>query len=343
MQIREETSGNGRSAEAEQQSIDFFDSPSNGRTARERDRRASRAAALGWFSLGLGVAELVAPRALGRLIGVPTNARARRTMRFFGLRELASGIMILSQRNPAPWLWGRVAGDLVDLATLGNASRSSSANSARLLAATAATVGVTLLDTMTSLESSTNGAEGAMEEGVTITKSLTIRRPVHEVYAFFRDFKNHARFMSHVSAVEVNGSRSRWHVRGPSGLEVTWESELTGERPEEAISWRSLPNSPVVNDGSVTFFKAPGDRGTEIHVQIRYEPPLGVAGLTLATLFRGVPEVKLENDLRRLKQILETGEVVHSAASIHQGPHPARPSAQSEPAEFQQTSSQVSG
>ena len=104
-----------------------------------------------------------------------------------------------------------------------------------------------------------------------------------------------------------------------------------------------MPNSPVVNDGSVTFLKAPGDRGTEIHVQIRYEPPLGVAGLTLATLFRGVPEVKLENDLRRLKQILETGEVVHSAASIHQGPHPARPSVQSEPAEFQQTSSQVSG
>lgn len=337
MQLREETSGNGRSAATARETSDFFDSPSNGRSARERDGRASRAAALGWFSVGLGVAELVAPRALGRLIGAPTHARARRTMRWFGLREVASGLLILSQKNPAPWLWGRVAGDLIDLATLGNASRSRGANSARLLAATAATVGVTLLDTMASLETSREASEDELEQGVTITKSLTIRKPVEEVYAFFRDFRNHARFMSHVSAVEVTGSRSRWHVRGPGGVEVSWESELTGERPQEALSWRALPNAPVPNDGSVTFFKAPGDRGTEIHVQLRYEPPLGTAGLTLARLFRGVPGVKLENDLRRLKQILETGEVVHSAASIHQGPHPARPSVQSEPAEFQRT------
>lgn len=337
MQLREEQSGNGRSADAEQ-SLDFFDSPSNGRTARERDRQTSRAAALGWFSVGLGVAELLAPRALGRLIGVPTHARAQRTLRLFGLREITSGVLILSQKRATPWLWSRVAGDLVDLAMLGTASRSSRANSARLLAATAATVGVTLLDTMASLDTVNHEDADTREQGVTVTKSMTIRRPVEEVYAFFRDFRNHARFMSHLSAVEVQGARSRWHARGPGGVELTWESELTGERAGEALSWRSLPNSPVLNDGAVTFLKAPGDRGTEIHVQIRYEPPLGLAGLTLAKLFGGIPAIKLENDLRRLKQILETGEVVHSAASIHQGPHPARPSAQSEPAEFQRIS-----
>lgn len=333
MQTREQTYGDDRSAGSEIEYLDFFDSASNGRRARERSQRALRAAGVGWFSVGLGLAELLAPSAVSRLIGAPTNARSRNTLRVMGLRELTSGILVLGGNQAAPGLWSRVAGDLIDLALLGKASKRS-VQQTRLLATTAAIVGVTVLDAMTALDASKAARdenEGETEHSVIISKALTINRPSSEVYAFFRDFSNQPKFMSHISSVEVRGNRSRWHARGPAGMEVSWEAELVEDRPNELVSWKSLEGAPLENEGSVYFIDAPGDRGTEIHVEIRYEPPLGLAGFPLAKLFGAIPEQKLENDLRRLKQILETGEVVHSTASIHSGPHPAQPSERAEP------------
>jgi uncharacterized membrane protein len=97
--------------------------------------------------------------------------------------------------------------------------------------------------------------------------------------------------------------------------------------PARRRSWRSLLGSEVDNTGSVRFRPAPGGRGTEIRVELRYDPPGGKLGAKLAKLFGEAPEQQVASDLRRLKQVLETGEVVHSDASIHRGMHPARPAA----------------
>jgi len=329
MESFQETSGESRSDNGEGRYGDFFDSPGNGQRTREHTRRAMRAAGLGWFSVGLGAAELLAPRAVGRLIGARNDASSRKALRMLGLRELTSGILILTQKKPAPALWSRVVGDLMDLALLGTAGRRSS-RPTRLLAATAAVVGVTVVDAMTALDVSRHAdsdhEDGALERSVSVNKALTINRPASEVYAFWRDFTNLPSFMSHVARVDVNGAHSRWQARGPAGVELSWEAELTEDRPNELIAWKSLPDALLENQGSVQFLDAPGGRGTEIHVQIRFELPLGLTGFTLGKLFSGIPEQKLENDLRRLKQILETGTVVRSDASIHAGPHPAQAS-----------------
>ncbi len=292
---------------------------------------AGRAAGLGWFSVGLGVAQLVAPRSMGRLIGAGDDTRTCSTMRALGLRELTSGLGILTGKQPGPWLWARLAGDLMDLALLGRSSTKRRSERSRLLGATAAVVGVAVLDGMAALGATkqTNGAT-EKEKRLHVNFALTINRPVEEVYRFWHDFGNFPRFMAHLESVQGGGRRSRWKAKGPLGLDVSWEAELVEDRLNESISWRAVEGSMVENSGVVTFRRAPGDRGTEIHVELQYEPPLGLAGFTLAKLFGGVPEQQIHNDLMRLKQILETGEVVHSDASIHRGMHAARPATEEE-------------
>jgi hypothetical protein len=87
-----------------------------------------------------------------------------------------------------------------------------------------------------------------------------------------------------------------------------------------------LPDSEITNEGSVRFERAPGNQGTEVHVELIYQPPAGALGALLAKLFGEEPKQQIKSDLRRLKQVLETGEVTHSDASIHRGTHPAQPS-----------------
>jgi uncharacterized membrane protein len=112
-------------------------------------------------------------------------------------------------------------------------------------------------------------------------------------------------------------------------LSVQWEAEIVLDRPNEAIGWRSVEGSTSIpNRGVVRFSPAPGERGTLIYVELKYEPPAGTLGAAFAKLFGEEPGQQIASDLRRLKQVLETGEVVHSDASIHRAPHPARPSPQ---------------
>src|SRR5690606_20885156 len=98
------------------------------------------------------------------------------------------------------------------------------------------------------------------------------------------------------------------------------------DEPNALIQWSSLPGSSVPNHGKVTFEQAPGNRGTEVHVSLTYEPPGGAFGAVVAKLFGEEPKQQIKSDLRRLKQVLETGEVTHSDASIHRGMHAAKPS-----------------
>jgi uncharacterized membrane protein len=322
-------------------STQTFSRRATDRTELGTESAERRARALGWFSIGLGLAEIAAPRTVARLIGVnDDDDDARNTLLAFGLREITSGIGILARPRSAGWVWSRVAGDVIDLAALGKALGSNDTDRTRATAATAAVLGVTALDILTGQQLSKTGGNGAERggqvtfregrqrtSGVEVTQAITINRPRNEVYSFWRNFENLPRFMSHLESVEVaDERRSCWKAKAPAGMTVEWEAEMLEDRPNELISWRSLPNSEVPNSGKVQFRDAPGNRGTELLVELRYQPPGGKLGALVAKLFGEEPNQQVKSDLRRLKQVLEIGEVVHSDASIHPGPHPAQPS-----------------
>ena len=274
---------------------------------------------LGWFSIGLGLAQLITPGAVARLIGVSDHAGNRNLMRAMGMREFATGVGILSRSRPAGWVKARVAGDMLDLSLLGSAFMSDDTHKGRVAFATAAVAGVTALDVLASqrLSEKANGSPRLPKDEKThVAKSITIKRPVEEIYGFWRNFENLPQFMYHLESVQVRGSgRSHWVAKAPGGATVEWDAETIEDIPNERISWRSLPGADVTNSGTVEFRRAPGERGTEIHVEIHYEPPAGKVGVLVAKLFGEEPSQQVGDDLRRLKQVLEVGEVVRSEAS----------------------------
>lgn len=151
------------------------------------------------------------------------------------------------------------------------------------------------------------GPDGS--QGIEVERTMTINRPREEVYAFWHDFELLPRFMQHLEAVKVlEPSRSHWIARGPLGTEIEWYAETVEDRPNELIAWRSLPGSDVENSGVVRFEDAPGDRGTEVHVRLSYYPPAGSASAAIAKLFGKEPSRQVLDDLRRFKQVVETGE-----------------------------------
>lgn len=303
---------------------------------------------LGWFSIGLGLAEAAAPEEVARFIGVRPDDDNCAVLRACGLREIASGVGILTTGRPSSLLWGRVAGDLMDLFLLGTASGARETRKDRLAMAAVAVAGVTLLDVLGAQQLSQgierqtlrrpralrsgeraerSGRELRAPEGIRVTKVITVNRPIDQVYLFWHDFQNLAQFMSHLESVTVSDSRkSRWRAKAPAGMRVEWDAEITEDRPNELIAWRSLPGADVDNAGSVRFTPAPGGRGTEVKVELRYDPPGGAFGALVAKLFGESPEQQIAGDLRRFKQVMETGEVVHSDASIHHGMHAGQPS-----------------
>jgi uncharacterized membrane protein len=269
--------------------------------------------ALGWFSLGLGVPQTVAPGTVNRLIGVRDDSRSRLWQRVVGVRELAAAAGIFSQPRPASWLWARVAGDIKDLALLGAAWRRKEQRSRRLAAATASVAGITAVDAFAATRISRLPKGVTKDPSVRVKASTTVRRSPDELYAFWQDFTNLPRFMAHLDAVEAQpDGRSHWRATGPAGMKVDWDAEVVADRPGQLIAWRTLPGAEVVHSGVVGFVPAPGDRGTEVHVDIEYAPPAGKAGAIIGKLFGEEPELQVRDDLRRFKQVMETGEVVRS-------------------------------
>ena len=265
---------------------------------------------LGWFSVGLGLAELLAPRTIANITGV-SNERTG-LIRLYGLREIAAGVMIFAQEKPAAGLWSRVAGDALDLASLGAAFTSPNAKTGRLAFATANVLAVTGLDVMCARQLSANGNRGIHAQG-----TCTVNRPPEEVYTFWRNFQNLPRFMRHLESVEDLGSgRSRWRARGPAGMKVEWEATIIADDPGRVISWRSLEGSDVDNAGAVRFESSPGGRGTIVKVNMEYNPIGGALGAAVAKLFGEEPGQQMDDDLRRFKQVMEVGEVVVSDATL---------------------------
>ncbi len=263
---------------------------------------------LGWYSIALGLAEVLAPRQVARMAGVPEHVGL---IRLLGLREIASGIAIFTQRRPAKALWSRVGGDVIDLSLLGAAFTAETPNRGRLMTATAAVAGVTALDVFCSEQMSRH--PGAVCNSVHFEKTITINRSPEDLYGFWHNFESLPRFMNHLRSVKVTGERrSHWAAKGPAGTTVEWDTEITEDRPSELIAWRSLEGADVDNSGSVRFERAPAGRGTFVRVSLDYNPPAGALGATIAKLFGEAPEKQVPVDLHRFKQLMETGEIART-------------------------------
>ncbi len=272
---------------------------------------------LGWFSVGLGVAQVAAPKAVSRLVGVEPTRASREIMRAIGVRELFAGAGLLVGRKPSPFLWARVAGDAMDLALLGTAL-AADGGKARTGAATAAVAGVTALDLLAATAGSQvdEVSDDTERSAVEARSAITVNASPEAAYAAWRDFEALPAFMYHLESVEVTADGcSRWVAKAPLGTTVEWDAEIVEDVPGERIAWRSAEGASVANAGTVRFRPAPGGRGTEVHVELRYSPPLGAVGAVVAKLFGEEPNQQLADDLRRFKQLLETGEVARSEGS----------------------------
>jgi len=302
---------------------------------REAKTPRQLAKALAWFSIGLGMAEIVAPRKIAGLIGLRAGSGTRNILRAMGAREIGHGVLILMRPGSAARLWTRVGGDVLDLSLLSSAMTSARNERGRLGGAIAAVLGVAALDVYDGLQLSRIGKENGRIEpshrdtarsiisrvpelrAIEVKKTITVRRPVEEVYAFWRDFQNLPTFMNHLETVEVmDDRRSHWKARGPAGQTVEWDAEIIADKPNEQIEWRSVEGSDVEHTGSVRFVTAPGERGTEIHVDLRYDAPAGKLGAAIAMLFGEEPRQQVQDDLHAFKQVMETGEVVRSEGTM---------------------------
>lgn len=147
-------------------------------------------------------------------------------------------------------------------------------------------------------------------EGKKVGKIVTINLPVAQVFAFWRNLENLPKFMRHLESVHDLGSgRSHWVVKGPAGKVVEWDAEIIEEKPNEMISWRSLPGADVDNAGSVWFEPVQEGTATNIKVVMKYSPPAGKLGAMIAKLFGRDADLELNEDLYILKALLETGRV----------------------------------
>jgi uncharacterized membrane protein len=154
----------------------------------------------------------------------------------------------------------------------------------------------------------------AYHRGLKVEQAVTIQKPAEDLYRFWRQLTNLPHFMRHLESVDLlDQGQSYWTAKGPAGLRVSWKAEIVNEVPNEVIGWRSLPGSDVDNAGSVRFRELPQDRGTEVRVTLKYDPPAGKAGILIAKLFGRDAQAEVREDLRRLKALLEAGEAPTTA------------------------------
>jgi uncharacterized membrane protein len=168
-----------------------------------------------------------------------------------------------------------------------------------------------------------------------VKQTITINGAPDELYRFWRDLQNLPRFMKHLESVTpeqmmrqtaadqasvgaasqpagqpTGDARSHWVAKAPAGTTVEWDAEITEDRPNELIAWRSLDGADVDSAGTVRFEEAPGGRGTVVKLEMHYHPPAGALGAGIAKLFGEDPEWQVKEGLRRFKQLMEIGEVI---------------------------------
>lgn len=268
---------------------------------------------LGWFSLGLGLAEIAAPKKVAKLAGL---SNGRGVVKAFGVREVISGFAVLAAPVAKYGLWARVAGDLLDLAVVGKglAESESLKRRRRLKTAAAAILGITALDLYSSYKetagdgySRTRGA--ALPEPVIARESVTIKKPAEDLYLRWRNFSKLPRFFSFLEMVEeISEKQSRWKLKSFAGLNIEWVAELLDDKPGTVISWRTIEGSDISHAGSVSF-KATGRGGETILTAELQFTAGGRPSSRINKAINWLGEHKLKHDLRRFKQLMETGEI----------------------------------
>lgn len=144
-----------------------------------------------------------------------------------------------------------------------------------------------------------------------IVKSITINKSADELYTFWRNFENLPKFMNHLESVKVvDNARSEWTAKAPLGTQAHWTAEITEDVNNEKIAWRSIENSEITNSGKVEFLPTI-ERGTEVKVTIRYQPPAGKLGAFASYFLSEEPDTQISEDLRRFKSLMETGLIMH--------------------------------
>jgi uncharacterized membrane protein len=149
-----------------------------------------------------------------------------------------------------------------------------------------------------------------------VGRTVSINRSRQELYDFWRDFRNLPLFMENIESVTIlDGNRSHWVVRGPAKSDFEWDSVITEDVPGEVIAWASTEGARVENSGRVEFRDSPNGRGTLVTVTVAYDPPAGALGKAFAKIFRREPKIQARTELRRFKQLMETGELPTAAIS----------------------------
>jgi len=154
------------------------------------------------------------------------------------------------------------------------------------------------------------------DEGIHVVVSYLIAKEPRELFEFWRNFENLPKFMNHLKLVTCQGpTRSHWVARGPAGISVEWDAEIINEEPNRLISWRTIGQADVDSAGTVLFVPAANGQGTRVHVNLDYIPPAGRLGQAIAKIFGDDPAQVIREDLRRFKQIMETGDIPATAST----------------------------
>jgi uncharacterized membrane protein len=312
------------------------ETPVSGKTGQwvGRDRLVR---ALGCTSAVAGARLVLAPKAAVEVLGVGDAPGHRTAAQLVGVRNLGAAAGLLVQSGPA-WLWARVGGDMMDMALLGfgasrsglvhkNADRRRATRAAVVAIAIAGITGIDLFAAITRSRPTTT---------LRLTSSVTVAVPAVQAYELWRLLEGLPTFLAHVDEVRATGPEtSHWRASAPFGAAVEWDAKIVDDVPGELLAWQSLAGGAVSNAGDVRFLRAPGGRGTEIHVTLHYRISGARAAAALARYFGEHPAQLLDDELRRFKQVAETGEVVRSegapggkrgSGARRQFPqHPARP------------------
>jgi uncharacterized membrane protein len=168
--------------------------------------------------------------------------------------------------------------------------------------------------TATDPSAAAGGIAADRDEDTLVAKTVTINRSPQALYAFWRDFRDLPLFMENIESVTVfDDHRSHWKVKAPAGTTVEWDSVIVEDIPGQVIEWRSTDEASVKNRGRIEFRDSGNGRGTWVSAVIAYDPPGGKIGRAIATLFGREPKLQARRDLRRFKQLMETGEIATSA------------------------------
>ena len=266
----------------------------------------------GMVILGLGIAQLLAPRQVARSTGIHAHPGLVRTS---GALSIASAASILGRGKPASLGFTRLASVALDLMLLGRSATHAvkRGRGSRLALASAGVAAAAMLDMRSTIQQGARQTMGerATESGaMAVEKCITINKSPDECYRFWRNFDRFPEFMQHLETVEkITDTRSHWKAKAPIGPSVEWDAEITTDQPGVLLAWHSVEGADVDNGGTVRFESAPGGRGTIVRVDMQYKPPGGKAGALVAKLFGENPSQQMDGDLRRFKQLIETGEI----------------------------------